>query len=107
MKPKLRILFGSLLIAGIGMGSPAHSQFQQIWVVCHGEFENICRKHSYNKWEECSDKNGVKGPNPALSCLTLCAKPMAPGSCAAQKVPDAPFESGDHCGYLWFTVSCF
>lgn len=107
MKAKLLILAGSVVIGGLSVFSPAYGETKQLWTVCHGEFESTCKKHSYNKWEECSAKNGVKGADNNVSCQNLCGKAKGPGSCVVERLPGTTAEKGNRCGYSWFTVSCF
>jgi hypothetical protein len=57
-------------------------------------------------WEECSDKNGVAGFMPNVSCQRLCNK-RADGSCAVERSPGTETESGGHCGYSWWRITCF
>jgi hypothetical protein len=40
---------------------------QQIFIVCHGEFESTCKQHPYTVFERCGSDNGVGGANPDLS----------------------------------------
>jgi hypothetical protein len=90
-----------------GVPSPPAAQAKETFTVCHGEYEKACKKHAYTVWEECSDKNGVEGFSPTVSCKNLCKKPLGPGLCVVNRAPGTEAESGDHCGYSWLTVSCF
>lgn len=74
--------------------------------VCHGERKARCEKHPFTIWEECSAANGVRGADPNVSCANLCGKPFG-SSCQVARRPGTVAESGNRCGYSWFTVSCF
>src|SRR6516162_8199901 len=72
---RITILIGSLMLLAslvyeIIVFSSAYAQ--QIFIVCHGEFENTCKQHPYTVFEHCGDDNGVGGANPNLSARNLC-----------------------------------
>ena len=69
-------------------------------VVCHGEFLAKCRAHPFNKFEQCSNSNGVGGANPAITGKQLCGNDQFTLKSAGPSV------SGNHCGYAWFEVAC-
>jgi hypothetical protein len=78
---------------------------KQVYQVCHGEIESTCKQHAYTVFEMCSDKNGVGGANPAISCQTLCGEPLGQNSCEARGL--FPGFGGNHCGYSWFEIRCY
>lgn len=79
--------------------SPARAQ--QIFIVCHGELENICKQHPYTVFEHCGSDNGVGGANPTQSGKNLCGHDRFDVSPA-----DGGSVGGNHCGYSWFRITC-
>jgi len=59
---------------------------QQIFIVCHGEFENTCKQHPYTVFERCGSDNGVGGANPERTCAATTGSRPRPRRAAALMV---------------------
>ena len=77
----------------------AHAQ--QIFIVCHGEFEGTCKQHPYTVFEHCGNDNGVGGADPKVSGRNLCGNDNFDVAKA-----DGGSVGGNHCGYSWFRITC-
>jgi len=87
-----------LIIIIIGKAAIAQS-----FIVCHGEFEAICRQHDFTWFEHCGNDNGVSGADPRATAIRLCGSGRGPG---ANIEPVAQSIPGNHCGYSWFRITC-
>jgi hypothetical protein len=96
----------STWIIVIGLANDAHSQ-SALYEVCHGERKEVCQRYQIDVWEECSDRNGVGGADPNISCQKLCGKPLGESSCLVTRRPNAAAEPDGHCGYSWYEVHCY
>jgi len=99
------LVLGSVaLLVGVSLSEHAifiQARAQQIFIVCHGELESICKQHPYTVFEHCGNDNGVGGANPDQSGRNLCGH---------NRFDKAPAEGGsiggNHCGYSWFRITC-
>jgi hypothetical protein len=74
---------------------------QQVFIVCHGEFESTCKQHPYTVFEHCGNDNGVGGADPNKSGRNLCGSEKFEVSKA-----EGGSVGGNHCGYSWFRITC-
>jgi hypothetical protein len=94
----------SVLVCCVILGCFATSyepvRAQQIFIVCHGEFEAVCKQHPYTVFEHCGDDNHVGGADPPVTARSLC------GNDKGEFASIAPGIGGNHCGYSWFRITC-
>jgi hypothetical protein len=97
------IILGLIIVIVVGVlyleGNAARGE--QVFLVCHGEFESRCKQHPYTVFEHCGADNGVGGANPTVSGKKLCGNDKFEAASA-----DGGSISGNHCGYSWFRIIC-
>jgi hypothetical protein len=98
------LILSGIALAGISSWKhdvfpPAHAQ--QIFIVCHGEFESSCKQHPYTVFEHCGNDNSVGGANPNQSGKNLCGHDRFDVTAA-----EGGSIGGNHCGYFWFRITC-
>ena len=59
-----KIYLSSLLIWMTCVAGLSSGRAEQVFVVCHGEYEFKCRAHPYTVFEHCGDDNHVGGADP-------------------------------------------
>jgi hypothetical protein len=95
-------VIGLLLVAPLSqfvLSTIARSQ--QIFIVCHGEYESTCKQHPYTVFEHCGKDNGVGGANPKVSGRNFC------GNDSFDYTPaQGGSVGGNYCGYSWFRITC-
>jgi hypothetical protein len=94
------ILFGIGAVIALWMGI-ATARAEQIFIVCHGEFESTCKSHPYTLFENCGSDKGGGGANPRASGMKLCGNDRFDIASA-----EGGSVGGNRCGYTWFRITC-
>jgi len=96
------VLAGLVCIGAAAVSSRGSAQAPVVYNICRGEFEALCKRHPYDRFERCGTY-GVNGANPGLSCKYLCGKSLG-ADC--QSTQNAQPVGGNACGYAWFKITC-
>lgn len=86
----------------------AVAQTSQVYQVCHGQYENECKRRfpEMTYHEPCGSPVGNNGANPAETVKFLCG--TKPGGVAKGAFTGRiSGQEGNQCGYSWFEVRCY
>jgi hypothetical protein len=101
-----KTLFILIAVCPMVTSSRANAQTSQVYDICHGEYEPVCKEHPFNTFEPCGSPAGNNGADPKASVAYYCGTKPG-GEANGSWGPKFPGHDGNKCGYAWFQVRCY